>query len=331
MADLSVAVLGCGNMSGNHVKQLAVMENVRVASLCDLSEDITKAFAGKYLEGYQNKISHFTDYQKMFKQGDVNTAVIASPHTLHFDHACAALDAGLDVFLEKPMVTSVDQAYALKAKAEATGKQLVIGYNTPCTLNFQYLRRVIREKTLGKLEMVNGFLAQNWIHYTKGSWRQDPKLSGGGEAYDSGAHILNSLIWSVESGIDQVFAYADFQNLEVDVNTVTSIRFTNGVLASIVIAGNCDSDGGHMSFIFDGGRIDIDGWEGKWMKVFQSREEIQPDLKGKYISPISSFVRVIRGEAEPAATAEHGVIQSELMDAIYASAAKNAPIKPNAT
>jgi predicted dehydrogenase len=328
MTELKVAVLGCGGMCGNHVLQLAKMENVHVVALCDINHGITKTFAEKNLTDYQKKVSHYTDYHRMFKESDVNTAVIASPHTLHFDHACAALNAGLDVFLEKPMVTSVDQAYALKEKVEETGKLLVVGYNTPCTLNFQYLRRVIRNKGLGRLELVNGFISQNWISYTEGAWRRDPKLSGGGQAYDSGAHILNSLIWSVESGIDQVFSYADFQNLEVDVNTATSVRFKNGVLACIVIGGNCASDGGHMSFLFEGGRIDIDGWEGKWMHVFQGSEEILPNHTGENISPIHSFVRVICEKGEAAANVEHGVMQSELLDAIYASAARNRPINP---
>ena len=75
----------------------------------------------------------------------------------------------------------------------------VIGYNTPCTPHFMFVRDVIRRQRFGKLEMVSGYLAQNWLRYTNGTWRQDPSLSGGGQTYDSGAHLLSSLCWSVSN------------------------------------------------------------------------------------------------------------------------------------
>src|ERR1019366_3679989 len=109
-----------------------------------------------------------------------------------------------------------------------------------------------------RLELVSGYLAQGWMKITAGSWRQDPKLSGGGQAYDSGAHILNSLCWSVESDIAEVFAFIDQHGTPVDINSSINLRFTNGAMANIVVSGNCPADGAAMHFMFENGRVVID-------------------------------------------------------------------------
>ena len=67
-------------------------------------------------------------------------------------------------------------------KVEETGLILTIGYNTPCSGNFYYIRESIRNGEFGTLELVIGYITQNWKRATTGAWRQNPKLSGGGQA-----------------------------------------------------------------------------------------------------------------------------------------------------
>ena len=162
---------------------------------------------------------------------------------MHFEHGIQALEAGCHVLMEKPMVTEAGQAHALAEKVKETGKILTIGYNTPCTPEFRYLRDLIRNKELGKLETVTGWLTQNWRNGTRGSWRQDPSLSGGGQMYDSGAHLFNSLVWTVEQPVKDVLAFVDNMDTPVDINGTVNIRFADGTLATITIVGNCPSDG----------------------------------------------------------------------------------------
>ena len=143
----------------------------------------------------------FADPAEMYATVKPDAVVICTPHTLHHEHGMGALEAGCHVLMEKPMVTAAADAYEMKSKVEETGKVFVIGFNTACSPYFYYLREQIRSGAFGKLELVNGYLAQGWMKPTAGSWRQDPKLSGGGQAYDSGAHLFNSLCWSVESRV----------------------------------------------------------------------------------------------------------------------------------
>jgi predicted dehydrogenase len=86
-----------------------------------------------------------------------------------------ALAAGCRVLMEKPMVTNADHAYKLKQKVEESGKTITIGYKTPCNPKTVWLREQIRSGGLGRLEMVSGFISQNWMKGTTGKWRQHPR------------------------------------------------------------------------------------------------------------------------------------------------------------
>jgi predicted dehydrogenase len=242
-----------------------------------------------------------------------------------------ALSAGCHVLMEKPMVTESSQAHRLAAHVKETGKILTIGYNTPCTPTFRYLREVVRSKELGKLETVTGWLTQNWKRGTTGSWRQDPSLSGGGQMYDSGAHLFNSLVWTVEQPIAEVFAFIDKMGTPVDINGTANIRFADDTLAVITVVGNCASDGAGMYLSFENGRVEIDGWGGGWIKVFKAgKGQIEPELEGKPETPNDNFINAILGRAKPQTSPINGVQQSELMDAIYDSGRTGQPARPKA-
>ena len=237
------------------------------------------------------------------------------------------------MLVEKPMVTTVKHALEIRKKVRETGKILAIGYKTPAMASFKHLRKIISDRRFGRLQLINGYLCQDWLNNTRGMWRQDPLVSGGGQAYDSGAHILNSLTWSVKSIPTEVYAMIDTCGLEVDVNSVIAVRFENGVLANIAIGGNTASKGGsggtHMVYLFERGRVEIDGWRGSWIEVFDEKGPVELDADSlRSELPTNNFVAAILGLEEPATDVEDGVLQSLLMESLYRSAQTGTVIRP---
>ena len=320
MSKIKMAILGCGGMAGGHAHNFAAHPDVDVVALCDVSTEVVESFIARNLEGYEPKPQIFTDASEMYAQAKPDAVTIVTPHTLHFAHAMQALEAGCHIFMEKPMVTDSGQAHTLAAKVEESGKIFVIGYNTPCSPAINYIRDTIRSGELGKLELVSGWLSQDWRRMTIGTWRQKPELSGGGQMYDSGAHIFNTLVWTVEQPVEAVHAFVDNMDTPVDINGVASIRFANGVLATLTISGNCPSYGSHLNFFFDGGRIECDGWNGSWIKVFKGEEELTDLNLGDSQMPGENFVDAILGRSQARTSPINGLNQSEIMDAIYESA-----------
>jgi predicted dehydrogenase len=329
MKKVRVTILGAGGMAGAHAVRFKGNKDVEIVGVCDVSEKIVNDFIDRNLAGYEPRPKAFTDAATMYKELKPDAVAIITPHTLHFEHGMQALDAGLHVLMEKPMVTSADQAYKLAEKVKQTKKVFTIGYNTPCTPEMNYVRDTIRNGSLGKLELVCGYISQDWLRITTGMWRQKPELSGGGQAYDSGAHLLNSLCWTVESNPAEVFAFIDNHGTPVDINSSINVRFESGVMAAIAVSGNCPKDGTFMTFIFDQGKIDVDGWGGGWIKISKGRDDVKyPQISSDYLSPNDNFIDAILGRAEPKTSPQNGIVQSELMDAIYESAKTGKPAKP---
>ncbi len=323
---IKIGTLGTGNIIQKHIGHLAERDDAEIVALSDVNPDVVKKAKETHFEG--KSVKTYTDSAEMLSKENLDAVIITTPHTLHYEHAVQALEANCHVFLEKPMTTSSKDALQLAEKAKEADKVVAVGFNTASKQAFQYLRQQIRNKTFGELELVTGFIAQNWMVNTTGMWRQNPALSGGGQAYDSGAHIFNSLLWSVESQPESVFSFVDNKDRDVDINSVTSVRFANGVMANITISGNSAQGGRHMAFIFEGGVVECDGWGGSWIKVHVKGHPEVPEYDFPELFPITNFVDAINGKAEVAAGIQNGINHSLLMDGIYASAEKGHPVNP---
>lgn len=321
---LNIGVIGSGGIIGKHILHLQGNTEAGIVALCDVKEEMINKTNEKFFS--ETPLPGYAAPMKMYDEEDLDAVIITSPHTLHFGQAMEALNNGCHVFLEKPMTTSSQDARTLAARADELDRVVAVGYNTASKQVFQYLRQQIRTGTWGSLEMVTGFLSQNWMKLTEGLWRQNPELSGGGQAYDSGAHILNSLLWSVESQPESVYAITDNKGCAVDINTIMSIRFANGVLANITISGNCAADGRHMAFIFENALVEIDGWGGDWIKVHANGTSSEPQIDIPEMLPILNFVDAVKGRADVAAGTKNGINHSLLMDGIYESAKTGQPV-----
>ena len=328
MPKIRLALLGTGHMASLHAPHIKSSPDIDLVAGCDVSKQIVDTYFAKNFPD-QPRPQSFDNPADMYKVARPDAVIIATPHTAHFEQGMQALVAGCHVLMEKPMVTNSAQAHALAAQVRKSGKVFTIGYNTPCTPHFYFVRDVIRSQRFGKLEQVSGYLAQNWLRYTNGTWRQNPDLSGGGQAYDSGAHLITSLCWSVESNVDEVFAWVDRKNLQVDVNSAVSVRFDNGVVAQLLINGNCPVDHGALSFFFDNGKIDVDGWYSKWIRCWHGQTEVPADLSHPTTTPVANFVDAILGRDEPRTSPFNGIVHSELVDAMYQSAETGARARPN--
>jgi predicted dehydrogenase len=84
-----------------------------------------------------------------------------------------------------------------------------------------------------------------------------------------------------------------------------------------------------MVFLFDQGRIEVDGWSGSWIRVYGKDGQLVENLElsGEAQLPFQNFIDAILGKAEARTSPTNGIHQSELMDAVYASAESGSIIR----
>jgi len=325
------ALVGCGGMANWHAQQLQKLSaDVKVVAVVDTVPGCARTFKDKYF----NDAVEYEAYDKLLEKppAKLDAVVLVTPHTLHYPQAKAALERGINVMVEKPMVTSSQHAYDLWQTVKKSGKLLGITFQAPYTQEFLYLAQQRDAGKLGKVQLVTCWLAQGWLEGTRGKWRQDPAQSGGGQMYDSGAHTLNSLMWLMNDPVVEAACFCDNCGSPVDINGVAIARFQNGAMASITIGGNCPPFRTDIAIQTDkcliitdqyGGKLEITGANNK--KVYPHVEQaLEAPAAG---TPHANFVNALKGTEPLRAPVRYGVLLSALMDALYESASSGKVVK----
>ncbi len=326
---INLALVGCGGMAHSHAQSLLGMkDDVNVVALVDVLPDRTKAYKEKYFP----KATEFDSYEKLMAAppAGLTGVVLVTPHYLHYGQSKAALEKGLHVLCEKPLVTNSKDAYDLWATVKKTGKLLAIGFQASYTAEYQAIKAYRDNGKLGRVQIISGWLAQGWLKNTANSWRQDPKQSGGGQMYDSGSHVLNGMMWLMNEPVVEVSCMYDTMGSPVDINGVAILRFEGGALGSVAIGGNSAGWDVAINIQTDIGQVRT-GPHGGFLEMKQHGRTIYPavsfdDTPGAF-TVHRNFIRAIQGKEALEAPVRYGVLLSSLMDAMYESAAKQAPVK----
>jgi predicted dehydrogenase len=151
---LNLAIVGCGGMAGGHAQILAGMPDVKLAAFCDVLPERAEAFREKYAKG----AAVFESFEAMLAKlkSQLDGVVLVTPHTVHFEHATKALEAGWHVLVEKPMVTSSEHAYTLWRTVNKTGKKLGIAFQAPYSAEYECIARLRDSGELGKVQLIQG-------------------------------------------------------------------------------------------------------------------------------------------------------------------------------
>lgn len=233
----SIAQFGLGALGRHELDAFERLENAEIVAGADPAADARARFEDDYgVPAYPTHEELLTEHA-----GELDAVNVVTPHALHFEQAIDALRAGLSVHLEKPMVTDVEDAVALTRAAAESDAVVQIGYQRHFDPHFQTVKEIVDSGDIGRITAANGFLEQDWIDPLAGTWRTDPSLSGGGQLYDSGSHLLDVLLWTTGTTPRSVGAVVEDQGHDVDVHSSLSLsleRDGRPVPASVFVTGD---------------------------------------------------------------------------------------------
>ncbi len=231
-----IGFIGCGGIAQGHFRRVQEHRAGEVVALCDTADAMIARTHRSFPQLADLPV--YTDYRKMIKSEELDAVEIHTPHTLHFEQIMKSLDAGLHVLTEKPLVCTVPHAKKVIDKVKKSRRVLVLSYQRHYQGEFRYIRELIQRGGLGKVQMISAYQGQDWLRGTRGAWRQEPKLSGGGQLNDSASHLIDIILWITGLSAARVSAWCEYFDSKVDINTAMSIEFTNGALGNISICGN---------------------------------------------------------------------------------------------
>lgn len=143
---VGVAVVGAGGWGKNHVRNYAAIAEAELRYVCDRDEGIRATMAALY-----PSVTAVTDLQVVLDDPAVSAVVVATHAPSHFEVADAVLRAGRDLFVEKPLCLSGDQAAALCALAQEGGRILMVGHLLLYHPAVERLKALINDGELGQV------------------------------------------------------------------------------------------------------------------------------------------------------------------------------------
>ncbi|MDE2732978.1 MAG: Gfo/Idh/MocA family oxidoreductase [Gemmatimonadota bacterium] len=326
MDKIRVGFIGCGGNASGHIGRVLDIPEAEVVALCDVDQASLQRAKERHAQAAE--LPEFTHYQEMLEQVELDAVEISTPHTLHFEQIMAALDKGLHVLTEKPMVCTVDHARQVIAKSEETSKVVMISYQRHLQAQYRYVRNQIAAGELGDIQFISALQDQKWYQVTIGLWRQQMALSGGGQLNDSGSHLLDIALWMTGLEVAEVQAYMEYFDSEVDINSALSLRFRNGALGTIAVVGNSPTGGMWEDITIWGTKAVVYIRQGQiFYKTQHSNEVYEVNNLPGSTTPDQNFIDAILGRDQVQVPPECGLRVIELTEAAWASAASGQPVK----
>ena len=162
-ADVRLGFIGMGRQSMFLMNGFIQIPGVEVVAGCDVygikRKRFEKRVAAYYAKsGKKSNVVTYEKFEDLLKNPDVNAVVIAVPDHSHARIAIAALKAGKEVYLEKPMTFTIKEGQELVKCVRENNRILGVGSMQRSDANFQYAINLVHTGAIGEIEKVNAYV-----------------------------------------------------------------------------------------------------------------------------------------------------------------------------
>lgn len=160
---IRLALIGCGGMGRNDLLAMLRTKKADCVALCDV-DDAQSAVAVKALEeGEFRKAELVTrDYRRVLERRDVDAVVVGTPDHWHALPTIEACMAGKDVYVEKPLATSIAEGRAMVKAARRYDRVVQVGTQQRSTPHFADAIAYLRSGELGKIRTITVWAYLDW-------------------------------------------------------------------------------------------------------------------------------------------------------------------------
>ncbi len=263
----------------------------------------------------------YDDAQKILKHPEINAVYIATPPASHEAYAIQALKAGKNVYLEKPMATSLDACQRIVDEVDKSEKKLVVAHYRRALPAFLKVKELLDRQAVGDIRFVQIKILQpaksKLIAQTETNWRVEPDISGGGLFHDIAPHQLDLMYLYFGKPLHvsgQAFNQASLYPAEDIVSA--SILFDKNIVFqglwcfTVPEEEACEyceivGEEGSIRFSFYGAEVRLTGKTSETFR-FENPVNIQQPM-------IEQVNRYFRGEADNPCTAAEGLQVMEML------------------
>ena len=334
---IRVGLIGTGGIGRRQCQTLAGIEDVEIVAGADPSEEALELFREQYEPRHT-----FSDYKELIGLDEIDAVTVCTPNFFHAEPTIAALEAGKDVMVEKPMAMNAEEARAMVDAAKKAGRKLVIGFQWRLGPEAQVLKRYVDSGEIGaplfaRVQALRRRGIPNWGVFG----RKD--LQGGGPLIDIGVHLMEfahylmgrpkavganactfTYLGDKPSDVESQWPGWDYETYTVEDLAVGFIRFENGACMSVESSFAAHIEGTTMNVQVMG---DKGGCTFSPTKVFKDEAGTMVNVEPAFVTGYNGFDRkmedwiaYLRGEADTQCPGEDGLALQQMLDGLYRSA-----------
>lgn len=226
MKKWNFAVIGYGFIGRRHVDTLKDLEQSDCVAVCDINPRRLKEVKEKYPD-----MDVYDNIDDLLKRDGVDGVIISANNNQHLELVLKSARAGKQILVEKPAAMSVSELDEMIRAVEENHVTFTVHQQRRFDKDYRSVKECYDQKLLGETYLIKSSLygyngnMHDWHVY---------KAEGGGMLYDWGVHLIDQILWMVDSPLRSV--YADVRNVinkEVDDYFKILLRFANGVTAEI--------------------------------------------------------------------------------------------------
>ena len=181
---VGLAVVGLGLMGRVHARN-AMELGARIVGGADVAAGSREEFRAEF------GVPTYETHEELLEAEDVDAVVITTPNRFHEPAAVAALEAGCDVLVEKPLAHTLASAERIAEAAEAAPGFCMLGFHSRFSPAAKATRAYIEEGRFGEVSHVEATYVRRRGIPNPGSWFTTAELSGGGSLIDVGVHVVD--------------------------------------------------------------------------------------------------------------------------------------------
>jgi len=315
-------------MARHHIRQmLKQRDNTDISVVCEPSSEAYAATAELFIEAGLTSPPNQPDLQRLVNEYPIDSTFIITPHANHLEQTIICLEAGLDVLLEKPMVMNASEAVKLIETRDRTGRLLVVAFPGSLSPQIRTAVNMLRDQQLGRLISIDGLVWQGWGPGTVDTWRQVPAVAGGGFLFDTGAHLLNTVVDLAGEDFVEIAAWFDYNNRPVETLAVVIGRLASGAMVTLHACGETIPSCASQIHVFCSEGILRTGIWGERLDLqCHGGSDFEPVQVPPSLGVWEQFIAVREGKISNPCPPEVGLRMNRLYDAIKLSAAQDGKI-----
>ena len=157
-----VALIGCNNQGWVNLVSMLKVQHVECAALCDVDQNILNKRAAELEKMTGKKPALYTDFRKVLEQKDIDAVIVGTPDHWHCIPTIYAMEAGKDVYCEKPLGYTIEECNLMVKATQRYKKVVQVGQWQRSDPHWLEAVKYIQAGNLGRVRSVRAWSYVGW-------------------------------------------------------------------------------------------------------------------------------------------------------------------------